>query len=101
MAEPARRDLRHFGGTIRRAQLEAGGQHFDRMMAPAAAEFEDRPTLWEQREKISQPDGGCFRPLRKGFGVAAVELQRGLIQSTHSLPEHRGLAGPCSCVGKA
>src|ERR1700722_13576213 len=89
MAEPARRDLRHFGGTIRRAQLEAGSQHFDRMMAPAAAEFENRPTLWQRREKISQPDGGCFRPFRKGLGVTAVELQCGLIPSTHSLLEHR------------
>ncbi len=54
-AEAARGDLGHLGRAVGRAHGKSLGQHLGRMIAGAAAEFEDRAPGGSSAEKARQP----------------------------------------------
>src|SRR6185437_6582394 len=76
MVEPACGDRSHFRRAVGDAHAKTFGEHHRRMVAGAAAEFEDRTALRQQREKARKPRRGRLGPASIGFGVLSVEPQR-------------------------
>jgi hypothetical protein len=72
-AKAAKSDHGHFGRTVGRTHGKARLQHFGRMVAGAAAEFEDRAARRQQGEEAGQPGGWCFRPPGIGLRIAPIE----------------------------